>query len=297
MDMKQLLTVLLLLNCSMALPAHTPVRQAAKALVTHPSVHTVTLPRYAGVRGSMMGINFYLQRILSTQNISVVTKNRSWLEQQKRNWKARQLHKKRQVRDLELQIQTQAQAEREAMLAKLPQINPAHQFTTKDFTNLLPKQISTSQVPLVDEPGVLFRGMALPTDGEAIKNILQNGLRVADAGTQANTRSLAVAGGQPGVSRILAKTPVTNFTSFPTGAVTWANRRVTDNKTLIAIVAVNEQTQAGEIVQLAHDIPPSQIVRFLVPLTIDGKTVWCHIQLDLNGDFLVTPYDISPANP
>ena len=295
-NMKNIFTVLILLGCLPLLQAKTPVkatRQIVKGLTTSSTVKTGTLAPYSGARGAVMGVNYHLQQPLPQATLS--TTQRPWLKQQQRNWKAYQLHKTRQARDIELQIQAQETAAREAMLAKLPQANPAHQFMTKDFVNLLPTQVFAEELPLVAQPHVLYRGLALPADGKAIENILQNGLRVADVGKQANTRNLAMSGGMPGTGRALAKTPVTNLTSFPTDAAKWAVKRLSDQKPLVTIVAVNGQTQSGQVVLAAQDIPASAITHLFTPLLVNGTSVWCKVELAPDGDFLVTPYDIVPA--
>lgn len=240
-----------------------------------------------------MGVNYHLQQSIS----QVPPAQRSWLEQKKRNWQAYQLHKQRQARDVEVQIQAQEKAARQALLAKLPKPNPVHQFVTKDFVNLLPAQILAEELPLVTQPGVLYRGLALPADGKAIENILQNGLRVADVGKEANTRNLAMSAGMPGAGRALAKAPVTNLTSFPTEAVNWAVKRLSDNKPLLVVVAVNGQTQSGKVALVAEDIPASAVTHLFAPLMLNGTSVWCKVELTPNGDFLVTPYDITPVTP
>lgn len=291
--MKKLLILCIAISVGNLLYAQGKSPAVLKKAVVSPSVRAGKLSRYNGARGGVMGVNYYLQSQHAPTPLPV-TKQRTWWEQQKRNWKARQFHQQRRERELEAQLQEQTRLAREAKLAKLPKANPSHQFTTQHFAALHSQTLPAEELPLLEEAGTLYRGMALPTDGKAVENILKNGLRLADVGNEANTRSLAVAGAMPGAGRILAKTPVTNLTSFPAGAVTWAGKRITDEKTLIAIVAVSGQTQSGEIVQLAHDIPAHQITHLLVPLTLNGTPVWCNVQLAPEGGFLITPYDIIP---
>ena len=296
--MKKLLILCIAISLAHSLHAQAPAKatqQAAKALAK-PTVGAGTLSRYNGARGGVMGVNYYLQRNLSnTQDAVTATQQHTWWEQQKRNWKAHQLHQQRRARDLEQQLQTQELAARQAILAKLPKANLEHQFITQDFTPFLPETIPAEELPLATEPGILFRGLALPANGQAVQNILQNGLRVADVGTEANTRNLAIGGGMPGMGQALANTPVTNLTSFPMNAATWAVKRMTDEKQLIAIVAVNGQTQAGKTVLVAQDIPAGQITHLFVPLSLNNTAVWCKVELTESGTFLVTPYDIPPA--
>ncbi len=294
--MKKLFVLLYIASVSSMLCAQNlekATRQATKALVESPAVAKRTLSRYGGARGAVMGVDYYLQYNMPKATVSAPASNRSWLEQQKRNRKAYQLHQQRRVRDARLEQELSAQLARQAMLDKLPQANLDHQFVVDDFTALIPEQMPTAEVPLVAGPGMLFRGLALPADGKAVQNILQNGLRVADVGTEANTRNLAIAGAMPGMGKALAHTPMTNLTSFPTEAAGWAVTRFTEGKPLLAVVAVNGQTQSGKVVLVAHDIPAGQITHVFVPLNVNGQVAWCQIELTENGQFLVTPYDIA----
>lgn len=295
--MKKFLVLSFIFGLGSILYAQTPkiTRQVTKVLVEQPAVAKGTISQYGGARSGVMGVNYYLQHNMPKTKVSVATTQRSWWEQQQRNRKAHQLHKTRQARDLQEQIQAQEIAARQAILAKLPKANLKHQFITQDFTPFLPETIPAEELPLATEPGILFRGLALPADGQAVQNILQNGLRVADTGKEANTRNLAMGGGMPGMGQALANTPVTNLTSFPMNAATWAVKRMTDEKQLIAIVAVNGQTQAGKTVLVAQDIPADQITHLFVPLNLNNAAVWCKIELTENSAFLVTPYDIAPA--
>ncbi len=245
-----------------------------------------------------MGVNYHLTRI-PAQALTVSgslpgqkTPQRTWLEQQKRNWKAYRLHQTRRTRDLEAQIQVQERAAREAILAKLPKANPTHQFITYDFAPLIPKQIPAEELPLVAEPGVLLRGMALPTDGEAVKNILQNGLRLEDLGSHATTKLLAISGGMRGA--VSSVRPVTNLTSFPPDALYWATQRIEPGKELPVITVVKNQPQSGKVVLVAEDIPAQNITYVFVPVNYDGKSVWGKVEIAPDGGFLVTPYDIAP---
>ncbi|MBR2082931.1 MAG: hypothetical protein IJ876_08035 [Elusimicrobiaceae bacterium] len=296
--MKKITLLLSVLLCSLSAWAQTPTRvtrQVVKVLVEQSAVSKGTISRYAGAHGALMGIDYQLQHNMPKTRVLETTVQRSWLEQQQRNFKAAQLKRQRRMRDTQLQQEAQELAAREAILATLPKANPEHAFVRNDFTDLLPDQMPPSDLPLVAEPGTLFRGLALATDGQAVANILQNGLLLADTGTEANTRNLAFAGGTRGAVQAISNHPVTNLTSFPVNAANWAVKRLTPEKPLVAVVAVNGQTQAGKIVLASEDIPASQITHFIVPLNVEASTVWCNVELQPDGDFLITPYDIPPA--
>ena len=289
--MKKIITLFIILNLGSLLQAQVPAKAARQ--VTKMAAES-SLGKAAVVAAPVPQVKIPNTAQLNTPKATV---QRPWVQQKLRDLKAYQLHQKRQKRDVELQIQAQALASREALLATLPQANPTQQFTVSDFTALVQENQPPDTVfPLLEEQGTLLRGLALPTDGKAIQNILQNGLRVADAGPEANTLNLAVSGGQRGFAS-LANHPVTNLTSSPTEAIKWAAKRRCDEKPLLAVVVVNGQTKSGNIVQEAADIPASQITHFFAPLALHEKTVWCNIQLAPNGGFLVTPYNIDPTAP
>lgn len=292
--MKKILVLCMVLNLCLLLQAQPGkvTRQVTKVLVEQPAAAKGTLSHYNGARGAAMGVNYYLQHNMPKTQVTVTTTQRPWLEQQKRNWKAYRLHQARRARDLEAQIQAQERAAREAILAKLPKANPAHQFIAQNFNELIPAQIPAEELPLVAQPGVLFRGMALPTDGEAVKNILQNGLRLEDLGSHATTKLLSISGGARGA--VSSVRPVTNLSSIPSEALYWATQRIEPGKELPVITVVKNQTQSGEVVLVSQDIPAEDITHVLVPVNYNGKPVWGNVELAPDGGFLVTPYDIAP---
>lgn len=298
--MKKLSILFIVMSASIFLHAQTTptkvTRQATKALVKQPAVQVGTLSRYNGIHGAVMGVDYYLQRNTVPQIHNAATQ-RSWLEQQKRNWKARQLHNQRRKRDEQYAQLEQQLQQLEALEKTLPQLTPAHTFETDEFSHLLVAQLPDEPLPLLERPGVLYRGMALPADGEAVKNILQNGLRLEDLGSHATTKLLAMSGGIRG---LVSTRPVTNLTSLPQDALYWGTQRTEPGKELLVIAVVKNQTQSGKVVLYSDDIPAENIDYLIVPLHLGSKPLWYKVELTEDspyGPFRLTPYEDTPDVP
>lgn len=216
--------------------------------------------------------------------------HRSWMIQQARNYKAWQLKRQRRLRDAQaLKLAQQAQ-ELQARRAALPPLRPEQAFETDDFTPFVTQELPATPLPLLEEPGVLYRGLSLPADGTAVKNILTHGLLLKDLGSHATTKLLAVSGGTRGT--VSAVKPITNLTSLPQDAVYWATQH--KGHDLWVVVSVEGISQSGKIVMYSADIPASQITQVLIPLQLNAVPTWCKISLTQDGRFLVTPYQTAP---
>lgn len=216
--------------------------------------------------------------------------HRSWMIQQARNYKAWQLKRQRRLRDAQaLKLAQQAQ-ELQARRAALPPLRPEQAFETDDFTPFVTQELPSAPLPLLEEPGVLYRGLSLPADGTAVKNILTHGLLLKDLGSHATTKLLAVSGGTRGT--VSAVKPITNLTSLPQDAVYWATQH--KDHALWVVVSVEGISQSGKIVMYSADIPASQITQVLIPLQLNAVPTWCKISLTQDGRFWVTPYQTAP---
>ncbi len=288
------------------------VRKAGKAL-QETSVQR-NLARYNGVRGSVMGVNYYLARTaLQSQAVEPISTNlaasmatapgssaalsvppqRGWLEQTTRDVKAWQLRHQRRQRDYQAQQDFLQRQALQALEKDLPQLNFTRAFEAPHLEHLQTAQLPKEPLPLLERPGVLYRGMALSANGESLKNILTNGLRIADLGTHASTKLLAMSGGMRGT--VSSVRPATNLTSLPADALYWAQQRLEPGKTLPVIVSVNGQTDSGKIVLYSQDIPAEQIEAVIAPLEIAGQPTWCRIELAPDGGFWVIPYEMGSA--
>lgn len=292
--MKHLTTLFIFIFCVSTLQAIPPVKPTGKTVqkLTRAAgaARGVRAP-YHGTHGAVMGVNYYLLRNMPTPAATAAVRaQRPWWEQVQRNFTAWKLKHQRRQRDLLLQKAEQARLAREQLEATLPKLVPQDAFETADFAALLTDQIPPQELPLLMQPDVLYRGLAVSGDGEALKNILQNGLLLKDAGTEANTRHIAMSGGSRGALSALAKRPITNLTSFPVNAAEWATKRLTEEKQLLVVVGVGGQTRSGKIVTIDQDIPAAQITHVVVPLQTAQGAVWCEISLTQDGQFLAIPY-------
>ena len=297
--MKKLLITLLVFVMAGPMQAQIVGKVATKVPKKALTAPVKNLPSYGGSRRAVIGIDYHLTSAAAGACASSAVANqvtRSWLTQQQRNLKAWKLKNERIERDIQAKQKNLLMEEIARQKAALPKLQPENAFETATFSQLITSIRPTQQVPLVVEPGVLYRGLALNSDGAAIKNILENGLQIADVGTEANTRNLAMSGGIPGVVR--AARPHTNLTSFPKDAVDWASLRAGNlEDKLIIIVKVERQTQeAGKVVTVYEDIPAQQISQLIAPLNINGEATWCQVSLGQEGTFIVTPYETQIAN-
>ena len=157
------------------------------------------------------------------------------------------------------------------------------------FENL---ETSTSNVPLLPwkkEPGTLYRGMALSVNGAAMRNILENGLRIEDVGPKSHDLSIIYATATfPRALKDLPKKPVTNLTNNPKTALFYATARRAKGS-LMVLVKVSGIAEDKDIVQVAEDIPASQIEEMIACVSWNGTPVWARVKLHENG-FELTPY-------
>ena len=307
--MKRTFLITILTLTSFALHAQKlPARQVARAvaLPTPIGARQLTTLRSGGMHDIAGAVELsYLQASirqqqaapqLSTAAVAKKANSRPWLEQQQRNFKAWKLKRQRRQRDEQNRRDEKARQEREALEATFPRLNPAHAFETSSFEPYLAEDLPADNLPLLETPGVLYRGMALAADGNSLENILTNGLLIKDLGSHATTKLLAMSGGMR--STVSAVRPVTNLTSIPSEALYWGNQRTKSEsgKKLLAIVGVDGQQESGKVVLMSEDIPATQLTDVIVPLQVNGNPVWCNVSFTQDQTFLVIPYDLPPLS-
>lgn len=221
------------------------------------------------------------------QSTKTRVNSRSLWEQMKRNYQARKLKK------IHAQSVALAQAK-----AKLPQPVESEAFFT---TTLLPfspdrdARMTPLEFPFMEEPDVLYRGLALDNEGKSIANILENGLRTQDAGEESTTLLVAYASHSqnPNFLADVATRKVTNLTSSPTNARYWIGKRISTELPVPVITRVTD-VGSGNWVTLHEDIPASQITVFAI-LKINNQARWCSIEraTDAAGQvgFKITPFE------
>lgn len=174
-----------------------------------------------------------------------------------------------------------------------PVLSPELTFTVQDFSEVIPPVTSTKDLPplpFIKKPAYIFRGMGLGVDGDAIRNILTNGLRTANVSTENATLLLSTSGGQNYYAAAHAvQHPRINLTNNPSAAVYYAHRYAKLGIATVVVVKSSAVTETGEIIATEQDIPAEDIVSFVALLSVDGEAMWCQIELAENG-FKVTPF-------
>ena len=208
-------------------------------------------------------------------------RTRSWLEQQKRNIKARQL-KREHAKQIALRAQ----------LAALPKLQPERAFRAADLKDYLITNLpagSVPQLPLIEHPDYVYRGLGLNSNRD-IYNILTNGLLLKDVGNFSNGLLLTLAA-SPFDAAAISTTKYTNLTRTPSIALHYALRNSQGFEDRVAvIVSIRGEERRGPIIQVQHDIPATRISMLIVLLNVEGVPTWCRIQLQ-EGEFVITPYE------
>lgn len=165
-------------------------------------------------------------------------------------------------------------------------------FTAPDLTEFIvsPEGVQTAPVfPFQNQRALIYRGLALKTDGAAIRNILENGLLLKDVGTESNTLILAMAGPQARSAAVRA--PVTNLTDTSSEAAVWASKRM--GKRDVSVIVVVKSNAKGSYITINQDISPDDIYAVTALLSVNGQPTWC--KLETQGDnFRITPYNQAP---
>ena len=185
-------------------------------------------------------------------------------------------------------------AQPEKHIRKLPLLE-AKSFLTPDLQELFvtaeQRALPSPRQPFAVRPQLIFRGLALSPENTApaIRNILENGLRLKDVGHHATNRTSSLAAGVNVKAATLAAKPVTNLTEDPFAAADWAKRRAYENSTLVVVV-VNSSAR-GEIIQFSWDIPAEEINSVIALLNVNGQKTWCKVEVAGEG-FKITPFEV-----
>ena len=247
-----------------------------------------------------MGVDYHLtantyQTVVNKTSAQTAAKRRTWWEQQKRNLKAAQLKKQRRQQHFQALKAELEQQEVELAKAALPPLLEEQKFQVNDFSDFVPvaRQQPKPMVPYVAQPGTIaYRGLALATDGNSVRNILKNGLRLQDAGEENSTLRLAYAShGGYDAMRFLLENPVTNLTYGPRSAASWGARRLAQDLPILTIVKVKGTFDGDSLETVTEDIPASQIEELAVRLNLNGNLTWCKVTLQPDDTFMLTPYE------
>lgn len=284
----------------------TPKRTGSRRISN--SLHTPKLPRGSGAFGASMGLNYHIMRltmspakvernIFSSSSISLPRSNRRWMNRQTRNlqaWQLRRAIRKKELNSLE--EKQYAQALKQAK-ASLPQPSPERAFivtTLADYTPLIQSLEETPTLPFIEENSqVAYRGLALPANANAIRNILTNGMRTRDVSHNSNTYLRALSAGNQGTLKVLSTFPSISITKNPTEAVSWGKLRMKDKEVPILTVVKMQGNFRGKSREfIMDDIAADQIEEVITLLDINGNLTWCKVQLNRDNTLTLTPYEL-----
>lgn len=171
-----------------------------------------------------------------------------------------------------------------------PILQPQKAFFVTDFTALPYTQGAIPTLPFGYHADYMYRGMGLPLDGAAVRNILENGLLIKDVGPNNNDRRMAYASaGGLGALKAVSKERVINLTDSPATALYYAQRYL--HKGMITLVSVKESHERSDIITFTKDIPANQIQELVALLEIDGNPTWCKVEAVPEG-FKIIPYEV-----
>lgn len=212
----------------------------------------------------------------------VVTQQRSWWEQQKRDIKAWQL-KRQHAKAVALQ----------QALAALPQLRAEQTFYANDLSGLLLQESHAHQLPelpLLARPNYVYRGLSLGSDGASLRRILHHGLLLQDVGSYSNSLLMSLAS-TPHDAAAISSVKYTNLAQSPHTALQYAFRKLNQSKDILpVIVSVVGEQKNGAVIRVQHDIPAERIPEVMALLKINGAPTWCSVKLE-EGRFKITPYE------
>lgn len=161
-------------------------------------------------------------------------------------------------------------------------------FFAKEISTLIPEsQIGRGEMPVTENPQLIYRGMAL--DAAALHNVLEHGMLLKDVSHESTTLRLAYASKtmHPATMDKVASTPVNNFTKYPISAANWASQRLGENETVV-LVSIKSYEKGAVIIE-TRDILPEEFYDVLAVLEVNGNPTWCKVELAENG-YKITPY-------
>lgn len=187
----------------------------------------------------------------------------------------------------------------EEHVRKLPLLTN-ESFVVKELEEVLispaQEEFPDPRQPFVVRPKLIFRGIALQPEKttSAVRNILENGLRLQDLGNYAANLRLALVAGANYKAVTTAARPVTNLTEDPFAAAEWALRRSIEGSTRVLIVV--NATDRGKIIYYDRDITADELHSVIVLLNVNGQKTWCQVELVEEG-FKITPYELDFTFP
>ena len=174
---------------------------------------------------------------------------------------------------------------------RLPKLKPDESKVFFSLEALEVRSEVAPALPWMKEPGVLYRGMSLSTDGIAIRKILEHGLLIEDVGPDNNHLFVTYSGaGAPGSVATSPSLRFTNLSNAPATACHYATINNTKGS-LSVLVRVTGLKQDKDVVRVKEDISPDHIEEMIAFVNFNGVPSWCRVELQ-NGLFLLTPYEV-----
>lgn len=130
----------------------------------------------------------------------------------------------------------------------------------------------------------MYRGMALPPDGEDLRFIMQNGLKVS----KSHYENFAAYDGRDypdGTKAIYASFQPKYAVRFIFAEQDWPS--------YIPVILHLKKLGWRDFVSVPHDIPPSWIYRVSALLKVNGRLTWGELKIK-NKEFIFTPYPPAP---
>ena len=176
-----------------------------------------------------------------------------------------------------------------------PALQADKALAVRDFSAVMPAgtEAETPVIPFQNQRGLIYRGLALNADGQAIRNILEHGLLIKDLGQYASDFITSM-GAEASRGRCHS-IKVTNLTAESSEAVKWAQLRSQEEAIPVVMVvkySSNKDLFSQDIhaINTAADIPPEDIYAMAALLNINGVPTWCKVELEGEG-FRITPYE------
>lgn len=173
---------------------------------------------------------------------------------------------------------------------RMPISLPKHIAAVNSLTGLEVAEGSFPALPVRAVPSKMYRGIALPSDGAALRNILENGLLLKDVGAENNQLLMGYAASVPGAQHAIKEIQhmrFTNLTNDPQTAFHYAHRNNAPDRVMV-LVSVNDLPNTS-LLRVDQDIPAEQIDKVFVLVNWNGTPTWARATLK-DGQLYLMPY-------
>lgn len=160
------------------------------------------------------------------------------------------------------------------------ELSKVNKIPTLPWISSVDTEVATAKV---------YRGLALDSDGKALRNILENGLLLKDVGKYSS--DFVGMSGKFGAMMVMSgQTKFNNLTDNPELAADYAKGRIGSAENQIAVVVEVTGIRPQSVIHYPNDIPASQISGVIALLELEGVPTWCRVELAEDGGYKITPY-------